>query len=94
MVVSRSVEITMLRPRLIGAFCNTYQLQHLNGFKIERNEPQISDHKPIVAEIFIDGEKSIDTILKVAKELNNTYSNHSRIPAIYKFPMSGKFNQN
>ena len=72
------------KSQIDWCFCNTYQLQHLNGFKIERNEPQISDHKPIVAEIFIDGEKSIDTILKAAKELNNTYSNHSRIPVISK----------
>ena len=71
-----------LKSQIDWCFSNVHQLESLNQFVIERNGPQISDHKPIIAEISINGEKSLDTILKAAKEVNNTCSNYSKIPII------------
>ena len=73
-----------MKSQIDWCFSNTYQLQHLNEFKIEINGPNISDHKPIVAEININGEKSVDAILGAAKELNDVSENHSKIPVICK----------
>ena len=50
--------------------------------KIVRDSPNISDHVPIVVEIFVCGEKSLDSVLSAAKELNQMLSNHTKILTI------------
>ena len=72
------------RSQIDWCFSNSYQMQQLNEFVIERNGPDISDHKPIVAEMNVNGEKSLDAILAAARELNETLQNHSKIPVICK----------
>jgi hypothetical protein len=63
-------------------FANKHCLPYINGFKLVRDCPQISDHLPIMVEIQVKGDKSLDSILRAAKELNAVVCNHSKIPII------------
>ena len=70
------------RSQIDWCLSNSYQMPYLNEFVIDRNGPDISDHKPIIAEVNINGEKSVDAILAAAIELNDILQNHSKIPVI------------
>ena len=70
------------KSQIDWCFGNKFSLSSIYSFKIVRDAPAISDHKPILIEINVSGEKSIDTILSAARELNVTQANHSRIPVI------------
>ena len=63
-------------------FGNRHSISSINGFKIVRDSPKISDHIPIVVEIEVSGEKSLDALINAAKELNEQLLNHTKIPKI------------
>ena len=61
---------------------NKLSLPVINNFRIGRECPKISDHKPIITSVQIDGEKSIDLLVQASKELNQSTANHSKIPLV------------
>ena len=63
---------------------NKELLTEIEQFTIERNAPDISDHKPITVGVIIDSEKSLETLFKAAMDLNSSGNNHSKIPKINK----------
>ena len=65
-------------------FANEFSMRLIKNFRIIREFPKISDHDPIYVKVEINGEKSINTLVKGAKDLNQISSNHSRIPIINK----------
>ena len=62
-------------------YCKQDEITH---FRVLKNAPNISDHKPIEVEVIIDREKSLETLYKAANDLNSSSNNHSKIPKINK----------
>ena len=65
-------------------FSNTFSLPNLKDFTIIRDSPKISDHDPIHVKVEIKGEKSLDSLVQGAKDLNQVPAKHSNIPKINK----------
>ena len=63
---------------------NKYSLPITEDFKIARDCPSISDHKLIFALFRIEGESSLDSLLRGANDMNILSMNHSKVPTIDK----------
>ena len=70
------------KSQIDWCFTNPYGLKNISNFTISRNHPQISDHEPIIADVEINGEPLLKSLLYAAREINTVVSNHSCIPVI------------
>ena len=70
------------KSQIDWCFSNKHGLSYIKSFNLVRDCPNISDHKPIVVDLEISGEKSISHLVKASQELNTLHQNHSKIPRI------------
>ena len=61
---------------------NQFSLTNMSEFKIDRKCPAISDHKLITSSVTMDGDKSLNILMKAATELNHNIANHTKVPVI------------
>lgn len=63
---------------------NTQALKNVKYFSVEQNCPDISDHKPILTEIKINCQPTLETLYKYSIEMGTQLQNHSNIRQINK----------
>ena len=70
------------RSQIDWCFVNRLSLPSVQRFIIDKQCPSISDHHAIVTTIKVDGECSMNMLLKAAQEINITQENHSKVPLV------------
>ena len=70
------------RSQIDWCFVNRLSLPSIRRFIVDTQCPAISDHHAIATTIEVDGECSVNMLLKAAQEINVTHENHSKVPLV------------